>query len=311
MMFIHEHIEFGKYTKHILSHKAAGVRLEVVPEVGACLTNLTLGRVAVLDAYTTPKEVDFNRWHKNLLLFPFPNRLKDGRYEWQGKEYYFAINDPVTNTALHGHGTDQPMQFLGVETSARQASIRFSFEHDGALEAYPFPFRVTVNYQLDVDRGFTTTMQAGNIGTQPIPFGLGWHPYFQIATPVDEILLQLPPCEMVGIDSHMLPTGKRYAYDEFAQAKKIGATILDNCFALVDPAPRAEVLLQHGTTQMIYWQETGLGKFNFIQLFTPPERPSIAIEPMSCNIDAFNNEDGLVVLETGEKMEASFGVQIK
>ena len=60
---------------------------------------------------------------------------------------------------------------------------------------------------------------------------------------------------------------------------------------------------------MIYWQEAD--KFPYVQLFTPPSRKSLAIEPMTCNIDAFNNKEGLWYLEIGEKRTMEFGIDMK
>ncbi|MCB0643138.1 MAG: hypothetical protein KDC44_15925, partial [Phaeodactylibacter sp.] len=52
------------------------------------------------------------------------------------------------------------------------------------------------------------------------------------------------------------------------------------------------------------------GKYNFLQVFTPDHRQSIAIEPMTCNVDAFNNREGLIVLKPGEAHAASFGLRL-
>jgi aldose 1-epimerase len=259
-MFTHEEIPFGKYTKHIIANEPAGYRLEVIPEVGTCVTDLTVKGVSVLNAYQTPAEVDFNRWYKNLLLMPFPNRMKDGKYEWGGQKYYFFINDPVTDSALHGFVADKPMTLEKAEAGAEEAMLQFSFTNDTSFDAYPFPFRFIVTYRLSLADGFELELKVENTGDTSIPVGLGWHPYFQLSDKADAMVLQLPPCQMVGVDSQMLPTGKRYDYDDFEQPKKVGATILDNCFALEATEGRAEVILQGSRGTMRYWQETGPGQ---------------------------------------------------
>ena len=58
------------------------------------------------------------------------------------------------------------------------------------------------------------------------------------------------------------------------------------------------------------WQETGPKQFNYLQVYTPKTRQSIAIEPMSCAPDAFNSGKGLIRLKPDEVIEASFGVRI-
>ena len=57
------------------------------------------------------------------------------------------------------------------------------------------------------------------------------------------------------------------------------------------------------------WQETGKYKYNFLQVYTPPHRKSIAIEPMTCAPDAFNNKDGLIVLGPFESFYAVCGIK--
>jgi aldose 1-epimerase len=106
----------------------------------------------------------------------------------------------------------------------------------------------------------------------------------------------------------MIPTGKRYAYDDFVQRKKIGATVLDNCFIVPRDGVEMGVHLFGPQGHLRYWQATGPGKFNYLQLFTPPYGTSLAIEPMTCNVDAFNNGDGLARLRAGQELRASAGV---
>ena len=111
---------------------------------------------------------------------------------------------------------------------------------------------------------------------------------------------------MVGIDQRMLPTGKLYEYKDFAKAKKIGATVLDNCFKLHESGEQS-IFFSSKKGKFRYFQDAN--KFPYVQLFTPPYRTSIAIEPMSCNIDAFHNTDGLIVLEENSSWQGSFGLE--
>lgn len=59
-----------------------------------------------------------------------------------------------------------------------------------------------------------------------------------------------------------------------------------------------------------FWMKGGKNKFNYLQLFTPAHRKSIAIEPMTCNINAFNNKEGLIILEPEEVLDLSFGIKL-
>ena len=308
-MYQHNTSPFGQFTQHTIQDEAGLNRLTVVPGFGTCMLDLTLSGVPLLDAYETPLDMDINRWGKNVLLFPFPNRLKEGTYTWGGETYHFFINDAITNNALHGLGMNSPMVFSKADLQENKASISCVYDYAGDNAGYPFPFHFSVNFQIEKGRLFNGTFVFKNKSDQSIPVGLGWHPYFKLSEKVDDIELLLPPCEMIGIDQHMIPTGKRYEYDDFDQKRAIGAAVLDNCFALTGNETPALVELKGPKGQVKFWQETGPRKFNFLQVFTPPHRQSIAIEPMTCNIDAFNNEDGLVALEAGEEWELHFGFE--
>lgn len=59
------------------------------------------------------------------------------------------------------------------------------------------------------------------------------------------------------------------------------------------------------------WQETGADKFNYLIIFTPPQRESIAIEPITSNINSFNNKEGLIILQPDETFSAGFGLKLE
>lgn len=310
-MFQAKKEKFGQFERVSIAHEESGNKLSLVPEHGACLVDLQLDGLSVLDGYQTPQELDFNNWSKSRFLFPFPNRLKHGTYHWDDVIYQFPINDGQTGNALHGMGMTDPFRYTQLETSADEAVIECSYKNDGKNPAYPFRFSIVVSFTLSADNRFELQMTFQNLHDKPVPVGIGWHPYFMLdGQGVDKWRLQLPPCEMIGIDPQMIPTGKRYEYDRFKQERMIQSEVLDNCFALTEPQERASLMLSNEKHRLEYWQEMGTGKFDYIQLFTPPHRKSLAIEPMTCNVDAFNNGDGLVRLHPGERLSAHCGLSL-
>ena len=193
--------------------------------------------------------------------------------------------------------------------NADHALVRMEGAYDGTLDYYPWPFTFGLNYQLFAPDQLWVEIWIENTSKETIPVGLGWHPYFQLGDTAAECELILPTVDMVGIDARMIPTGKRYAFDDFAQRRLIGSTVLDNCFALADTHAEVCAHLQGPRGGLRYWQETGPQKFNFLQVFTPPYGTSVALEPMTCNVDAFNNGDGLCALAPGARLGAKAGVQ--
>lgn len=306
MSFTHTVLPFGRWEKHVFEHAATGLAMELVPEEGACLLDLRFNHHSVLDGYRTPEEMDINRWAKSNFLLPFPNRLNEGSYEWEGQIYQFEINDSLTNNALHGFGNQLPFVPGYVELREKFCIVTCTHDNDGSHPGYPFPFRFEVQFKLHTEQGFQVHMRMTNTGQQTIPAGFGWHPYFTLGQSIDQYRLSLPACELVGIDGRMIPTGKTYDYEEFAEEKLIGITVLDNCFVFRKGPISWSVSGEIGT--LVFRQDSGHGKFNYLQLFTPPDRKSLAIEPMSCNIDAFNNREGLLLLFPRQTASAGFAL---
>ncbi len=307
-MFHYQQSSFGPFTRHRYEHPDSGTHMVLVPEKGGCMTELTLRRQEIFDGYRTPDELDRNSGAKGMPLFPFPNRLAGGTYTWEGINYAFPINDKARPNALHGFSREQAMKITHQELNDLTAYVICTYHDPGLHKGYPFPFKYEMAIRLDYSGSLEVEMHLTNEGTKPIPAGFGWHPYFRVDDRLHDMVLHLPSCQLVEVDEHLIPTGERTPFRHFSRPQAIGNFELDNCFALTNEGKKATLTLEGSMARLRYWQETGPGKFNFIQLYTPEDRQSIAIEPMTCNIDAFNNGDGLIRLEPDETVSARFGL---
>lgn len=296
----YEITNWGKHEIHRYFDEDGGLSFSFVPARGACLTELVIGGVPLLDGYREASELDTLDWGKSAILAPFPNRLRDGKYSFEGVEYQFPVNEPARNNALHGFVMDKPFEI--VEESA--FSVALEYRYDGGFAYFPFPFLLRVTYSLSAADGFTAFFEMKNTGSDPMPAGLGWHPYFRLGDSADALFLQLPAAEQVLVDERMIPTGEKLRFDDFEVMKKIGATAFDTGFRLPEPCVAR---LREGTRGLEYWQD---GAFPFLQVFIPPARRSIALEPMTCNIDALNNGEGLRVLAPGEAIRGRAGLRL-
>jgi aldose 1-epimerase len=308
-MFSHTIEQFGNFEKHIL-HNEKGDAIEIAPSVGGNLLDLRFKGISVLDGYRTPQELAEGKWSKNITLFPYPNRLRDGKYTHNGIEYQFDINNAATHNAIHGISKDVPMTVKKVEISNKSGKINCQFKHEGNHKAYPFKFVFNIIFKIK-DGELLVEMRFKNEDTVSIPVGLGWHPYFKISEKSDDSFLQMPDCQLIAIDDRMLPTGAKTDFTDFGNLKKLNNTTLDNGFYIKNQNQIAETILQSNIGKLTFWQETGAGKWNFLQVFTPPHRHSVAIEPMTCNIDAFNNHEGLVILKPKDILKGQFGVRFE
>lgn len=297
----------------MINSKTGKANFKIIPSLGGIVSELNLFNgektIALIDSYPEINDEISRIYYKSHFLLPFPNRLKDGQYTFEGKSYQFPINDISNNHSLHGFPETIKMIILSNQRTDNQNIIQLKGAFEGT-DYYPFPFEIFINYTF-TENSLAINTKIENTGKTNMPIGFGWHPYFKLDTEkIDELSLQLPNCRKIEIDNRMMPTGELSTFDTFNQLTKINEAQFDNCFIINKPKNRATVILKSETTQLSVWQETGENACNYFQIYTPEHRQSIAIEPMSCNVDAFNNQEGLQVLASKEIFETNFGVEI-
>jgi aldose 1-epimerase len=300
---------FGKYRRYDLNHPESGNGFSIVPGLGANVLEIRFGGENILDGYQSPEELEAGQWGKSALLFPFPNRLQDGHYTWEGQDYTFPINNAATHNAIHGFVRHEAFEVVHLELTTETAEITCRLDYRGHHAWYPFPFSLEASFVI-TDRGaFSASFFVRNRHHSAIPVGLGWHPYFRLTDRADAHNVHLPACALVDIDARMLPTGTRTPYDAFAQPKPLGETTLDNCFHVEESNTLYHLALQCGGRTLSLAASRDL--FPFFQVFTPPHRESIALEPMTCNVNAFQNGDGLVTIPPAGDWAAAFLLEMR
>ncbi len=299
----------------ILNEKS-GEYVSIVPQFGVNINELVLkkesGLISVLDGNT--KKADFSNGgiFNSAKILPFPNRIKNGRYTIGGKNYQLDQNFPHERNAIHGLICDKTFEVSNTNITNLFGEIVFNFQYDRHHDGFPFEFETTISCKLVDGEGFVCTTRVINSGDLSMPFGEGWHPYFTFHKKVDEIQLKFLSKHIVEVDERLIPTGKVKDYNLFHTLRMINDTDFDSCFLLQDGEKihKAEIYDPKENVTIMLWQETGFRAYNFLQVYIPPSRMSIALEPMTCNINAFNNHDGLIILEPGDSYEAQYGVNI-
>ena len=300
--------KIGEYEIYCLENADSSSFVKIAPDKGATISDLKLANQSIYDGYSNLEDLETLAWGRGILLGPFPNRLKDGKYSFEGKNYQFPINDTATGTALHGFVNQLKFTLGDVKLNEEKASISCHTYYDGNFEYYPFPFLAEIQYSLSKKEGLSLCFSITNRGKSNMPVGLGWHPYFTLSEKVNNSTLQLPKLEMIEIDGSMIPTGKLTPFNIFEKLAKIDDFVLDNCFKLEQSNEFARVIIEGEKGRLIYTQSTDIP---YLQVFTPPHRNSIALEPMTCNVDAFNNEDGLKILAPNETIELKCQVNLE
>jgi aldose 1-epimerase len=275
--------------------------------VGGGLRTYSVAGRELLDGYDADEMSPTGRGQ---VLLPFPNRLADGTYEFDGRVHRLPLNEPEHGNAIHGLVRWSAWQAREHEPS------RVVLEHRlHPQPGYPFSLDVGIEYALSAD-GLSVTTTATNAGLEPCPYGCGFHPYLTIGTPtVDSVSLQTPARAVLQADERGLPTGQEPVggteYD-FTQPRAIGATVLDHCFTDLerdDGRALVELRTPDGTG-LTLWVDDSYG---YLMLFTGDPFPdvnrrSIAVEPMTCPPNAFATGEALIRLEPGQSVTSRWGL---
>ena len=286
---------------------AIGGQRAVVVEVGGGLREYTHEGRAVLDGYAVDEMCSSGRGQ---LLVPWPNRLREGVYEFDGRRHQLPLTEPENGNAIHG------LVRRAAWTVAEQEPHRLVMAHTlHPQPGYPFALAIRVEYALSPD-GLSTRTVATNVGRDASPYGAGAHPYLTLGTPVvDPLELRIPASTVLHPDEDGIAT-RRAPVDgtehDFRRGRAIGATTLDNAFTDLDRGGDglARVELRHGDSGLVVWMDESYG---YVMVFTGDPLPdvnrrSLAVEPMTCPPNAFRSGVDLVTIEPGQSFESSWGI---
>lgn len=307
-MFAIEKKQENGFDKIVLKDAVANCRVEIVPACGAMLHAFWIGEeqeaINIIDSYINKKEFDEraeSSGFKGLKLSPFPCRIQNATYTFNGKQYQLE-KKPPNGAALHGLLYRESFTVATETINNDEASVSLLYKYDATDAGYPFSYDCTITYILRAGNTLTVNTTVSNTGQSPMPVADGWHPYFSFGQNVDDLELQFASDQMLEF-INLIPSGKVLTNDMFVDGAQIGSTDLDNSFVLDFSMPQPLCLLRDPLSK---WQLELYPQKNYpyLQLYIPPHRNSIAIENLSAPPDSFNNGMGLVTLEPGK--EANF-----
>lgn len=265
--------------------------------VGAGLAALTHdGRHIVIPH--KPEEMPLA--HSGKVLAPWPNRVANGRYPYQGKTFQLAVNDAVSQAAIHGLLAWRDWQIN--QQSASEASLMIFLPPS---YGYPFSLLVETTYRLEAEDGLHVFITALNIGDETAPYGAGAHPYLTCNLErIDHCLLTLPTHRIYSSDCRKTESVAHTALD-FTTPRSVADTQIDHTFSLPADGKRWEARMASASTGMTTYLRSDQP---WLQIYSGEklDRLGLAIEPMSCPPDAFNSAIGLIDLAPGEMHRLRF-----
>jgi aldose 1-epimerase len=288
----------------------AGEYTAVVTELGATLRSLRLDdRELVMEFPEDGSPVGGS----GELLIPWPNRIRDGKYTFQGVERELEITEAVHHNAIHGLTRRLPWTVAAQTDSAVRLTLRLE-----PAPGYPFALDLVADYELDESTGLTVSVTARNAGEWDAPYGIGSHAYLKVDGGLDgpQGLLRIPAGQWLMVDERMIPqcevpvAGTPY---DFREVRSLSGVVLDTAYTEIrrDDDGLGRVTLGRGEGGTTMWFGAGL---EWVQLFSgdplapPYHRSALAVEPMTCPPNAFADGKDVIVLTPGESVTHTWGI---
>ena len=236
-------------------------------------------------------------------LVPWCNRIRDGRFEWNGRTVQLPPNADGSPHTMHGIGWRRPWQ-----VSARGGHwIELEHRDDGRA-AWPFAFEALQRHALDAE-GLSITLTLRNTGLEPMPAGIGHHPFFKHRRSNGGTVVRAAVSAIWLGDADVLPTALSTAEPAVAALRNgmpIAHFDLDNNFT------------GFGREATVRWPDaSGLrleatAPLDFFVLYTPADRDIFVMEAVSNCTDWINlrstrraAEIGGAALEPGQTLRAT------
>lgn len=253
------------------------------------------------------------------ILFPFPGRIANGTFSWEGKDYELETNDGMGN-AIHGFVHTRPWQVTAVDTSSVTAQFDSASCGDELANRWPAEFRIEATYKIESDR-LITIYQIDNPSEVSLPFGLGLHPYFrttQLQSTNDandekpasngDIDVRVPANRQWELEN-LIPSGKSNELGSDGALRKgesFADMNYDDVFGEMDrDGERICSTVDFAKSHRLIVESTS--DFDVCVVYTPPHREAVCIEPYTCLPDLFEwqataPQYGPTVLKPGDRM---------
>jgi aldose 1-epimerase len=292
---------------------ARGEQRATIVEVGGGVREYVDSGRDVLQSYSVEAVCDGAH---GTPLIPWPNRLADGRYTWEGQEHQLELTEPEKHNAIHGLLRWRNWAVLERTSDAVMVGTRLH-----PTDRWPFALDVSVAYRLD-DGGLSVETRARNIGEEACPYACGQHPYLAPGPGVklDECTLELRARTRIDTDSErQLPTGTKPVegtdYD-FRWARPIGKLEVDYAFTELERDGEGRSWVRLGCPDghaVELWTDEA---YPVTEIYTAdtlaPERRrrGLGAEPMSAPPNALATGELIVRLEPDDEHVAWWGVRL-
>ena len=191
----------GLYFLELASSKGES-KAQICLNQGGRLSNLMFDNTKILADFNASTYKDN---YASAILFPFANRIKDGKYTFKDSKYKLECNETYKNNALHGLVYNKTFVLINKKLTSDFASVTLQYKDYGKTKGFPFKFHIEVTYTLSKN-GMTLAIKVKNKGKKTFPFSLGWHPYFY-STDLDKSAINFKSDKKYVCDNQQIISG--------------------------------------------------------------------------------------------------------
>lgn len=283
----------------VVTIQSGGGVVGVAPDAGGAITryarqqgsgSLDIFRPALPGAVANKVPTDMSCFP----LVPFSNRIRNGRFTFNGHDVQLTPNFLPEPHAIHGYGWKTAWEVI------KQAddSLTIGYSYEGG--EWPFPYSATQSFTLSGDE-LKVALRVQNEGAETMPVGFGIHPFF-VRTRQTKLIASVDGEWLSGADSmptELVPLASDRRLDRGIDPDQVA---VDNNFTGWDGIAAVE------------WADRGLrvvmraeGPFAFLVVYTPAGKDFLCAEPATNMLDAFNQakartDTGTIELEPGEEV---------
>lgn len=281
-------VEQRQYSTYILTNEVSHSRLEVVPERGGIITRWQVRDRDIL-------YLDADRFADPTLtvrggipiLFPICGNLPDNTYSLNGQSYTLK---------QHGFARDLPWTVLDQVTGDRLSLVLGLESNDQTRAVYPFDFQLTFTYTLDGET-LATHQRYTNCSPEPMPFSVGFHPYFQVSDK-SQLALEIPAGEFRDQKTQSVhPYDGRFDWEQ-DEIDAAFANVSSQVARVTDHSERTRLTLEYSNT------------FSTLVFWTLKGKQFYCLEPWSAPRNALNTGEHLLHLAPGASLETVMNLTV-
>ena len=232
-------------------------------------------------------------WTGCFVLWPYPNRVRDKKFEFEGEKYSLKkIKRKNGNYPLiHGLVDNKIWEIGKIQIGSNFVKAQTFIEckaGNNIYEYFPFESKLTLKFTLN-EFGLRVDYKVENFSNKNLPFGFALHPYFSLLSGRNHTLVRLPAKNVMDADKELLPTGNlinvKGTHFDLNSPISVSKLSLDHVFTDLDK--NHTPCIDYSDKKMKVFLDSS-EDFTHMVVYTPKEEPYLCMESQTGSTDMIN-----------------------